>query len=130
MISPHHEVLGIGFFDDEDAFVAACTEANGTGNVYAGIQPRPRRFFEQAPNRLARLRRGAHDQDIEHVTALALDLDPVRPKDTASTDEELERAIDEATRLAGWLESQASRGQHHGSRSSSVHSPFSPCDSM
>jgi hypothetical protein len=24
VISPHHEVLGIGFFDDEDAFVAAC----------------------------------------------------------------------------------------------------------
>jgi hypothetical protein len=104
IISPHHEVLGIGFFDDEDAFVAACAAANGTGNVYVGIQPRPRRFFEQAPNRLARLRRGAHDHDIERVTALVLDLDPVRPKDRASTDDELEQAIDEATRVsrAGW----------------------------
>jgi sugar phosphate isomerase/epimerase len=86
--------------------VAACAEANGTGNVYAGIQPRPRRFFDQAPNRLARLRREAHDQDIGHIIALVLDLDPIRPKDSASTDEELERGVDEAKRLAGWLESR------------------------
>lgn len=98
-----HGVTGIGYFDDEDAFVAACAKASGTSNVYVGIQPRPARFLAQAPNRLAHLRTGAHDQDIEQVTAIVMDLDPVRPKDKASTEEEMAQAIAEATRLADWL---------------------------
>lgn len=103
VISPGRGVTGIGYFDDEDAFVAACAEASGAGNVYVGIQPRSARFLAQAPNRLAYLRAGAHDQDIENVTAIVMDLDPVRPKDTASTEEELGQAVAEATRLADWL---------------------------
>ncbi len=103
VISPGRGITGIGYFDDEDAFVTACAKASGTGNVYVGIQPRPARFLAQAPNRLAHLRVGAHDQDIEQVTAIVMDLDPVRPKDTASTEEELAQAVSEATRLADWL---------------------------
>lgn len=106
IISPDHGISGIGFFDNEDAFVRTCVEASGKANVYVGIQPRPMRFLDQAPNRIARLRSGAHDQDIEAVTAIVLDIDPERPKDTASTEEELGKAIAQATELADWLESK------------------------
>lgn len=96
-------VLGIGYFDDEDAFVAACEAVNGTGNVYVGIQPRPRRFLEQAPNVIRSLSNGARDQDIECITATVLDIDPVRPKNTAATDEELAVAIACANELVAGI---------------------------
>jgi len=32
VIAPGRGVTGIGYFDDEDAFVAACAEASSTGN--------------------------------------------------------------------------------------------------
>lgn len=106
IISPDHGIAGIGFFDDEDTFVRACVEASGKANVYVGIQPRPVRFLDQAPNRIARLRSGAHDQDIELVSAIVIDIDPERPRDSASTDEELAKAVAQATELADWLESK------------------------
>ncbi len=95
-------VAGIGFFDDEDAFVRECVRGNATGNVYVGIQPRPRRLLESARNTLRPLKSGATKKDIEHLTATVIDLDPLRPKDLASTDEELALALDAATRAADW----------------------------
>ncbi|NOJ81589.1 hypothetical protein [Myxococcus xanthus] len=99
-------VVGLGFFDDEDAFVTACVEANAAGNVYVGIQPRPRRLLELAPNVLRPLKNGAGSKDIEVVTATVLDLDPVRPKDTASTEDELAVALQAAEEAAAWCEGQ------------------------
>ncbi|WP_375743698.1 hypothetical protein NR800_37430 [Corallococcus interemptor] len=99
-------IVGLGFFDDEEAFVAACVEANATGNVYVGIQPRPRRLLELAPNVLRPLRTGAGSKDIEVVTATVVDLDPVRPKDTASTEDELSLTLQVATAAAAWCEAQ------------------------
>ena len=93
VIRPGGGIVGIGFFDDEQAFVDACARANAAGNVYVGIQPRPRRLFDAAPNVIRPLRTGAGRKDIEVVTATVIDLDPVRPRDTASTDEELASAI-------------------------------------
>ena len=93
VISPDHGVSCIGFFDDENAFVRACREESGKASVYIGIQPRLARFLDQAPNRIARLRNGARDQDIEQVSTIVLDADPIRPKNTASTEEESGKAI-------------------------------------
>ncbi|WP_053332893.1 hypothetical protein [Haliangium ochraceum] len=93
----------IGYFSSEDAFARACAEANGTGQVYVGIQPRPAAFLTQADNRLRRLKRGARDSRIEHITAVVIDIDPVRAKNTASTDEELDRAIACGDRISNWL---------------------------
>jgi hypothetical protein len=39
------------------------------------------------------LKTGAGRKDIEVITATVIDLDPVRPKDTASTDAELALAM-------------------------------------
>ncbi|MCP3170156.1 hypothetical protein [Myxococcus qinghaiensis] len=99
-------LVGLGFFDDEDAFTSACVEANAAGNVYVGIQPRPRRFLELAPNVLRPLKKGASSQDIAVVTATVIDLDPVRPKDTASTEDELAHTLQVAEEAAAWCEAQ------------------------
>ncbi|MGI5865847.1 MAG: hypothetical protein ACOX6T_27845, partial [Myxococcales bacterium] len=50
VIRPAGGIVGIGFFDDEEAFVRECVRTNAVGNVYVGIQPRPRRLLELASN--------------------------------------------------------------------------------
>lgn len=93
----------LGFFDAEDAFVEACATWSGKANVYAGRNPRPRAFAERSPqavNQLARGVPGAKSADIEVVTALSLDIDPVRAKDTPSSDPEHALALATAKRIA------------------------------
>jgi len=106
VIRPGKGIVGIGFFDDEDAFVSECVRTNAAGNVYVGIQPRPQRLFDQAPNAVRPLKSGAGRKDIEVVTATVIDLDPVRPKDAASTEEELAQALQGADAAATWIESE------------------------
>ena len=106
IIRPGKGIAGIGFFDSEDAFVAECVRTNAAGNVYVGIQPRPRRLLSLAPNAIRPLKTGAGRKDIEVVTATVVDLDPVRPKDTASTDEELGDAVAAAEAAARWTEGE------------------------
>ena len=102
VIRPGGGVVGIGFFDDEDAFLRECVRGNEAGNVYVGIQPRPARLLIQARNTLKSLRTGASAKDVEVVTATVVDLDPVRPRDTASSNAELEEALATAARVADW----------------------------
>ncbi|MBI3184645.1 MAG: hypothetical protein HYZ28_21115 [Myxococcales bacterium] len=99
-------ILGIGFFDDEESFVRECLRANAIANVYVGIQPRPRRLLEMAANAIRPLKTGAGRKDVEVVTATVIDLDPVRPKDTASTEAELAAAITAGDAAAAWCEGQ------------------------
>jgi hypothetical protein len=106
VIRPAGGIIGIGFFDDEDAFVRECVRTNAAGNVYVGIQPRPRRLFEAAPNVVRPLKTGAGRKDIEILTATVIDLDPVRPKDTASTDAELALAMAAANEAIAWCETE------------------------
>lgn len=105
-IRPPNGILGIGFFDDEEAFVRECVRANAIANVYAGIQPRPRRLLAMAENALRPIKSGARRGDIEVVTATVIDLDPVRPKDTASTQEELAQATAAAVATSEWFEKE------------------------
>jgi hypothetical protein len=106
VIRPAGGIVGIGFFDDEEAFVRECVRTNAAGNVYVGIQPRPRRLFKLAPNVVRPLKTGAGRKDIEVITATVIDLDPVRPKDTASTDAELALAIAAAEAASAWCEAE------------------------
>ena len=106
VIRPAGGIVGIGFFDDEEAFVRECVRTNAAGNVYVGIQPRPRRLFELAPNVVRPLKSGAGRKDVEVVTATVIDLDPVRPKDTASTDAELAQAMAAAEAASAWCEGE------------------------
>ncbi len=106
VIAPDRTVIGVGYFDSEDAFVSTCAAHNGRANLYAGIQPRPRPFLARNPNRLRPSRTGAQDRDIKWLTTLVIDIDPVRPKNSASTRDELTLAERRATQIADWMASR------------------------
>jgi hypothetical protein len=97
-------VAGVGFFNAEQPFVEACAEWNGGANVYAGLQPRPLRFFARAPNTIVPLPETVKDVHIEWLSAIAIDIDPVRAKDSAATDAELAVSLDAGELLARSVE--------------------------
>ncbi len=72
---------------------------DGKRQLYVGVQPRPKRLHSRARNHMALRVEGAKAQDIEDVTCLIIDIDPVRPKDTASTEEQLALAMAVAERI-------------------------------
>jgi hypothetical protein len=101
-------IIATGFFNDNDAFVKACEEYNGRYNIYAGRNPRPVWLPKVCENHLdTRYRQRASDSDIEFVTAISLDIDPIRPKGTSATDEQHDKAIQFALMLhntiGGWV---------------------------
>jgi len=102
-------IIATGFFNNEDAFIDACQFYNGKYNIYAGRNPRPACLSEICENYLdTKRRQRARDNDIEYVTAVSLDIDPIRPKGTSSTDEGHRKAIKFATMLhddiGGWVD--------------------------
>lgn len=102
-------IIATGFFSDESAFIKACQAYNGRHNIYAGRNPRPRGFPRVCENYLdSRYKRRASDSDIEFITAISLDIDPVRPKGTSSTEKQHKTAVDFALMLqssiGGWVD--------------------------
>lgn len=87
-------LLGTGFFENEEAFVSAVLKFNRECGVYAGRNPRS---FE-ATNRIVGRKR-AKDSDIEHITALSLDIDPIRPRGKPATKKQRELALDLAKEI-------------------------------
>ena len=102
-------VVATGFFDDENALIKACMAYNGRYNIYAGRNPRARWFHKPCGNYLdTRYRQRAKDRNIEYITAISLDIDPVRPKGTSATEKQHQSAIDFALTLhhdlSGWVD--------------------------
>lgn len=96
------ELLGIGYFDNPDDFQHACREWDGRANLYAGRNPRPVRLCPPSVrNTIATGLRAASRDDIETVTMVSLDLDPVRPEGVPSSDVEQALALEEARQIAG-----------------------------
>jgi len=85
-------IIATGFFDDEGAFISACRRFNKECNVYAGRNPRPSSisFSRNKMDSIIRLR--ASDSHIKKITALSLDIDPIRPKDKPATAHQREAA--------------------------------------
>ena len=104
IIDPRTGIKGIGFFDNEDAFIQICERWSGEANIYSGRNPRPYRFKDQYPqsyNTLnSRQGEGGKSQDVEWVTGLSLDLDPIRDKDSPASEEEHRYVINIAIQLA------------------------------
>ena len=92
-------IAATGFFDNEDAFVSACRAYNGQCNVYAGRNPRPRDVsrIKNYMNTIEKKR--ARDRDIRYLTAVSLDIDPIRKKGIPSTKEQHQAAIGFALNL-------------------------------
>jgi len=98
----------VAYVDNEDDFVRLCLEMDGkTSGIYVGVQPRPTRFFDLAPNRWVRARAGksgncTRDIDIEYVKILFFDIDVVstkRAKGHPASEEELLQSLHAAELL-------------------------------
>lgn len=90
-------VVATGFFTDPGGLVAAAAEHNGEANIYVGVNPRP---ADWATGELNGVRR-AKDEDIEHITALVLDVDPAgRGTGELGDDAAHERALEVARAIA------------------------------
>lgn len=101
VIEPCKGIIATGFFSDEEAFVKACELYDGRYNIYAGRNPRPEWLPKACENHLdTKYRQRASDSDIEFVTAISLDIDPIRAKGTSATDEEHQKAIEFALNLS------------------------------
>lgn len=77
---------------NEDDFVLACKKWNEKRNVYAGLRDR-------RPD----LKKCANFGDIIGIQILTLDIDPIRPAEIPSTDEELKRALKVAEIIRNWF---------------------------
>jgi hypothetical protein len=99
-----NKLLASGFFKEESAFVKCCRQWDGKANIYAGRNPRPFDFAENLGLEVDRLytdrKSRASDRNIEWMTAAVLDVDPVRPKGTSSSDEEHDAALAFAEKIS------------------------------
>lgn len=102
-----------GFFTPDSTGLAAAARAaahwgEGRGQVYVGLNPRRVDLLSIAHNHLIRTGRAGREEDVVAVTTVLVDLDPRRPKGTASNEAELAaarevaRAIDRWWREQGW----------------------------
>ena len=75
-------VTATGWFSDKEAFVSACQQYGDTCNLFAGRNPRP--FASPKNKMITKGKRRASDKDIRHITAISLDIDPIRQRKEAS----------------------------------------------
>jgi hypothetical protein len=78
-------VMATGWFSEKGAFVSACQKYGDTCNLFAGRNPRPCGFASQRNVMITKSKHRASDKDITHITAISLDIDPIRPVGKASS---------------------------------------------
>jgi hypothetical protein len=96
-------IRATGFFEDEDAFLSASVTLSGTNNLYAGRNPRPFSFSSSRNKMDTLLRLRASDVQIQTLTAISLDIDPIRPKDQPATAPQREKALRFASLLQRFI---------------------------
>jgi len=95
-----------GYFDAAPAFAAAASaldHAKAKG-VYFTLNPVNPALLSRAVNRLKVQKTTSQDKDITCIRWLPIDLDPLRPADISSTDEEFTAAKELAAEISAWLE--------------------------
>ncbi|MBU2249111.1 MAG: helicase RepA family protein, partial [Gammaproteobacteria bacterium] len=78
------------FVSTKEAFLQYCKTNNGQCNIYAGINERQ----EQ----------GTKKEDVESIKTIVIDIDAIKPKGTAATEEELGKAEKVADKIITWFE--------------------------
>lgn len=86
-------VVATGFFDEERKFTSACFAYSGGCHVYAGRNPRP--FSLARTRNLMNIveKRRAKDREIHYLTAISLDIDPIRKKNEPATEKQRKAAV-------------------------------------
>lgn len=72
----------IKFVKNIDDFISNCLKFNGKRNIYTGIR-----------DRRVDIKYAAKKEDIVGLNLVVIDIDPVRPRESPSTEEELNRSI-------------------------------------
>jgi len=100
-----------GYFDNVEDLARAAAKIDGYARgVYYTLNPLRPELLSRAPNRIEMGIDCATDGDVIRRRWLPLDFDPVRPKDSNATDDELGTAIERADlawrqlRRRGWPE--------------------------
>ncbi len=84
-----------GYYDDYAKAARDIAPFDGHASIYATLNPCDRKLMRRAYNKLAfKVKATASDKDILSVLWLPFDVDPVRPADTPSSDEELQLALE------------------------------------
>ena len=78
-------IARVRLVDNEDDFLSFCLSHNTACNVYAGRNPRP--------GEVRTVGSRARDSDIKWLTAISLDIDPVRPKGMPAKHEQHQAAL-------------------------------------
>lgn len=94
-------IAATGFFDNENDFVSTCRAYNPRCNVYAGRNPRPVSISGIRNYMNIVQKKRAKDEDIRHLTAVSLDIDPIRKKGIPATKEQHQTVIRFALDLQG-----------------------------
>ena len=98
----------VAYADSAEAVVRLCRQMDGKVSVYIGVQARPARLFDLAPNRWVLAHGGpegncAHDEDLEWISVFFFDIDVVsalRQKGHPASTEELQETLRAARLLA------------------------------
>ena len=72
----------IKFVKNIDDFISNCLKFNGKRNIYTGIR-----------DRRVDIKYAAKKEDIVGLNLVVIDIDPIRPRESPSTEEELNRSI-------------------------------------
>jgi len=93
-----------GLFSDFKALAIAAAKFSGkTPGVFFSLNPVKRSMTEEVTNRLAKASLAVRDNDIACRRWFPIDIDPVRPSNTPSTEAEHMAAIDVARQCRDWL---------------------------
>ena len=95
-----------GYFRTPTAAAKALAPWDGRAQIYAGLNPRIRKVWRQAPDMLRPLQRSGNKVVVAAIHHVLIDFDPERPQGVPSSREELERARDRAKTVATWLKEQ------------------------
>ncbi|MDD5529546.1 MAG: hypothetical protein PHX21_05890 [bacterium] len=100
----NRKIKGIGFFDNPQELIKECEQWNGQSNIYVGRNPRPFSFKDEYPGAYNKINpmqtTGGKSIDVGFITCFSLDIDPIRQKNTASTNEEHSTAINKTIEVA------------------------------
>jgi hypothetical protein len=92
VIDPNDGIVRQVFVDELEDFLAVCKQFDGRYNIYVGVNERESK--------------GGKAENVSRVSIIPIDIDPVRAKGQASTDEELKLARRKMEEIKSWLKTR------------------------
>lgn len=105
IISPHSKEPISGYFMNADTAIECLKKQNLMDtNVYIVLNTINEACYSRTQrDTFRKVKTATSDNDIEFRDWILIDLDPVRPKDTSSTDEQLKKALDKSGKIHNFL---------------------------